>query len=225
MKYILILFSLILLFGCSETPNETPIDVLRDVVFKVDMNSYIEDGFFDVVADTLLLKGDFNNWGNDLIMTESRDDGVYSIELFELIAGETYEYLYCINDSLETLDGNNREYQVLNETNNVINYYNELDPTIVIFRVDMNNADFNPDEDFVDVPGSHNDWTEGTLMTDENGDGFYELILTTIDVGTNLEYKFRINYDWATAELEGGANRTHTVVEGINERNHIFDVE
>lgn len=224
MKYILILFSLMLLFGCTETPNEIPIDSLRDVIFNVDMNDYIYDGLFDVDTDTLRIKGEFNNWGNDLIMTESRDVGVYSLEIIDWVLGRTYEYRYCINDSLEAIDGNNRTYQVQNENNNITNYYNELDPTIVIFRVDMSNANFNPDEDFVDVPGNYNDWLEGILMTDDNGDGFYELILSTIDVGYDLEYKFRINNDWENAELSGQDNRTHTVVQGENLLEHEYDV-
>lgn len=223
MKYISILFSLMLLLGCTETPNEIPIDSYRDVIFNVDMNDYIDDGLFDVLMDTLRLKGEFNNWGNDLIMTESENAGIYMIELLDLIMGKKYEYLYCINDSLEALDGSNREYQVQNENNNVTNYYNELDPTIIIFRVNMTDAPFDPLEDFVDVPGSHNGWIEGPIMT-ESSDGFYELILSTIDVGITIEYKFRINYDWDNAELAGQDNRTHTVVQGENLLEHEYNV-
>jgi len=224
MKYIVLIFSLVLLYGCTETPNEIPIDSYRDVIFNVDMNDYIDDGLFDAAVDTLRLKGEFNNWGNDLIMTEGRDAGIYTIKLFDLILGKKYEYLYCINDSLEALDGSNREYQVLNENNNVTNYYNELDPTIVIFRVDMNNADFNPDEDTVDVPGNFNEWSDANPLTDEDNDGVYELILSTIDVGYILEYKFRINFNWDLAELEGQDNRMYTVVQGENLLEHEFDV-
>lgn len=224
MKYIVLIFSLVLLYGCTETPNEIPIDSYRDVIFNVDMNDYIDDGLFDAAVDTLRLKGEFNNWGNDLIMTEGRDAGIYTIKLFDLILGKKYEYLYCINDSLEALDGSNREYQVLNENNNVTNYYNELDPTIVIFRVDMNNADFNPDEDTVDVPGNFNEWNDANPLTDEDNDGVYELILSTIDVGYILEYKFRINFNWDLAELEGQDNRMYTVVQGENLLEHEFDV-
>ena len=224
MKYIFIIFSLVLLFGCTETPNEIPIDSNRDVVFNADMSDYIAEGLFDADTDILRLKGDFNNWGTDLIMTESRDEGVYSLEIIDLVLGKTYEYRYCINDSLEVLDGNNREYQVQNENNNITNYYNELDPTIVIFRVDMNNADFNPDEDTVDVPGNFNEWSEANPLTDEDNDGVYELILSTIDVGYILEYKFRINYNWDLAELEGQDNRVYTVVQGENLLEHEFDV-
>ena len=224
MKYIFIIFSLVLLFGCTEAPNEIPIDSYRDVVFNADMSDYIAEGLFDAETDTLRLKGDFNNWGTDLIMNESRDEGVYSLEIMDLVLGKTYEYRYCINDSLEVLDGNNREYQVQNENNNITNYYNELDPTIVIFRVDMNNADFNPDEDTVDVPGNFNEWSEANPLTDEDNDGVYELILSTIDVGYILEYKFRINFDWDNAELSGQDNRTHTVVQGENLLEHEYNV-
>lgn len=225
MKFIILFFSLMLLLGCSDTPNDVPLDSLRDVVFNADMNDYISDSLFVADTDILRIKGEFNNWGNDLIMAESEDEGIYTIEIPELITGRTYEYLYCINDTSETLDGNNRTYQVQNENNNVTNYYNELDPTIVIFLVDMNNANFNPDEDFVDVPGSHNDWTEGTIMTDEDGDGVYELIVSTIDVGITIEYKFRINYDWDNAELLGQPNRTHPVTQGENRLEHVYDVQ
>ena len=229
MKYIIILLSLSVFFGCTETPTDTPLDSLRDVVFSVDMNNYIDDGLFDAAYDYLRLKGDFNNWGSELIMTESRDEGIYSIELADLIAGRTYEYLYCINDSLETLDGTNRTYQVQATNNSVTNYYNELSPVIVTFRVNMTNqiddGSFDPDADTVDVPGTHNDWSENTTMTETDNVGIYETSISTLEVGTEIEYKFRINFNWDTAEFDGGGNRQSVVGEGETVLEHWYNVE
>ncbi len=204
----------LIIFGCSETPNDVPIDSYREVTFHVDMsNEELSEN------DTIAI---FIN-SNFVEMFDENDDGIYSIMFENLILGRTYEYRFAINNTLEVLDGNNRTFTVQDENNVILDVYNELNPTTVIFKVDMNNAPFNPDEDTVDVPGNYNDWSENNPMTDEDNDGVYEIHLSTIEIGYDLEYKFRINFDWDTAEFDGGANRTHTVVQGENLLSHTYD--
>ena len=44
MKYFLLLISSLLMFSCSEMPNEVPLDSYRSVVFNLDMSEAINNG-------------------------------------------------------------------------------------------------------------------------------------------------------------------------------------
>ncbi len=90
----------------------------------------------------------------------------------------------------------------------------------VVFKVNMNYqiqlGNFDPATNFVDVAGNFNGWGGSGAMDDTDADGIYEQTLTGFNVGDNLEFKFRINGDWNTAEFPGGSNRTYTVIDGSN---------
>ncbi|MFU8843429.1 MAG: T9SS type A sorting domain-containing protein [Bacteroidales bacterium] len=78
---------------------------------------------------------------------------------------------------------------------------------------------FDPAEDFVDVAGNFNGWDGANHHLTTVDDSIYSITLNDLVVGTLLEFKFRINGSWndSTAEFPaGGANRTYTVVEGVN---------
>ena len=53
MRYLIILISLLVIFSCSETPNEVPVDSYREVTFHVNMNNYIEGELFEIEKSTL----------------------------------------------------------------------------------------------------------------------------------------------------------------------------
>ncbi|NQT61612.1 MAG: lamin tail domain-containing protein [Candidatus Marinimicrobia bacterium] len=92
-----------------------------------------------------------------------------------------------------------------------------VDPVEVTFDVNMNvqtlMETFALGTDFVDVAGSFNGWG-GTpmVMEDPDADSVYSYTVTGLYPGENLEYKFRINGDWATSEFpDGGPNRVYVV--------------
>jgi hypothetical protein len=75
--------------------------------------------------------------------------------------------------------------------------------------------------DVLDVAGTFNGWpatlAEDFMLT-AMGEGLYEITVPDFTAGETIEYKFRINGDWATSEFpNGGPNRTYTVAEGMNE--------
>jgi len=85
----------------------------------------------------------------------------------------------------------------------------------VVLNVDMKlpiaNGYFMPASDFVDVAGTFNGWN-GTAhhLTDADGDGIYTLTIPALGTFQNIEYKYRINGDWATSEFpSGGPNRVY----------------
>jgi len=86
----------------------------------------------------------------------------------------------------------------------------------VTFYVDMSNqTGFST----VDVAGSFNDWgNPGDVMTNA-GSGIYTFTTATVfTAGQEIQFKFRKNGDWSTAEPD--PNRTYTVVAGPNNAYH-----
>lgn len=86
----------------------------------------------------------------------------------------------------------------------------------VTFNVDMNahiaSGEFTPGTDFVDVAGTFNDNNGSEPLTDEDGDGIYTLTLDAFEVSSKIEYRYRINGSWDTAEfMEDERTRKYTV--------------
>jgi hypothetical protein len=86
----------------------------------------------------------------------------------------------------------------------------------VTFNVDMRrhiaSGEFKPGSDFVDVAGIFNNWNGSAHMTDPESDGIYTISVEGVNIGKNIEYKYRINANWDTSEYMGGQpNRTHMV--------------
>jgi len=96
------------------------------------------------------------------------------------------------------------------------------------FYLDMNvqiaNGSFSPLSDYVDLAGTFNNWgVSGNVMVDPDGDGIYYVLIANQSVGSAIDYKFRINGNWETAEFPLGVNRSYTVVNGSNILNHWYN--
>jgi len=80
-------------------------------------------------------------------------------------------------------------------------------------------GDFDPDEDFVDVAGTFNDWgSPVTQLSDEDNDSVYTVTLDGFSINETIAYKFRLNGQWGgTEEFPGAGNdRFYTVQDGEN---------
>ena len=115
----------------------------------------------------------------------------------------------------------------LNMIGIVLNASGGTVPASVTFNVDMNkhirNHEFNPAADFVDIAGTFNGWSGSAHFTDTDGDGIYTLIVDGFATGSFIEFKYRINGDWNTAEFpDGGPNRTYTVGY-YNDLHHVYN--
>ena len=53
MKYLLLLISYLVVFSCTEMPNQTPLDSTRIAIFSVDMNQAINSNLFESDLDTI----------------------------------------------------------------------------------------------------------------------------------------------------------------------------
>ena len=88
---------------------------------------------------------------------------------------------------------------------------------MVTFQVNMSaqieRGKFIVGTDVLDVAGTINNWGETiNLLSDDDADGIYTATLPIAEGA--IEYKFRINSNWDTAEAV--SNRTYTVVPGDN---------
>jgi glycosidase len=89
----------------------------------------------------------------------------------------------------------------------------------LFFSVDMSyqveQGNFDPEEDFVDLAGTFNDWGSTLIpMADDDQDLKYDVTLPGFFVGQYIEFKFRMNGVWDGNEEfpGGGPNRVHTVL-------------
>ncbi len=87
-------------------------------------------------------------------------------------------------------------------------------------------GNFNPENDIIDVPGSFNNWQGSGQIFDGNDDLIYSYTLFNVPSNEHIEYKFRINENWATAEFPDGDNRAFDVPGGLNILTHWYnDIE
>lgn len=103
----------------------------------------------------------------------------------------------------------------------------------ITFYYNMNQqikvGNFNVVEDYIDIPGSWNDWETVILNYDNNQDGIIRTTYFGFSANENIEYKARINSDWGNSESAGSGdngNRQYTLAAGHNIIEHWFnDVE
>jgi len=197
-----------------EPPQNNPI-----IQFEVNMHRAIANGTFYPETDELfvVMEDVATKW-----LSDPNGDGKYTGQIdFGLTLGETYDFIFCINYNY--CEDNYREITVVNNTQTVTAWWNN-EPLGTTFIVDMteqiNLGNFNPETDFVDLPGTMNNWN-GTDPLMHIGDGMYE---TTLLINTNIaEYKFRINGDWATVEFPDGENRMTWIRFGTDTLYHYYN--
>ena len=199
------------------------------------MNKAIADGLFDVNIDVLVLLIDSVN---EYVMSDENGDQIFSITISNLIFGKTYEYQYAVNETLEILEGG-RTFTVYDVENLLSDYYGELNPTILIFLVNMSYqiqlGNFDSDTQLLNIVGDLNDWAGEQLEPSEDNEGIYMITITDVEIGQEIEFKFRINGDnWESPNPDvsdciedgyGGFNRIYTVKQGENIVEYWFNDE
>jgi alpha-amylase len=92
--------------------------------------------------------------------------------------------------------------------------------TTVTFQIDMNSmiasGNFNPATDSVDIVASFNHFGADsiTILKDINGNGIYSITISGMNIGSKINYKYRVNAtNDARAEV---VTRQYTLLEGEN---------
>lgn len=211
--------------------NQDPIVFPATVTFLLDMTHPISLGEFDAENNFVDVAGAFNGWGpaeGDDVLTVTETEGVYTITIEGLNAGDSYDFKFRLNANWDTSEfpggGPNRTVIPVEGDQTVNLVYN----TVLEFTVDMTKAieagTFDPEADFIDVAGSMNEWGGSDHLTLLEGNT-YTIKLNNVTVGAALDYKFRINGSWESNEYPGDMpNRSYTAIYGYQIVHHFYDV-
>lgn len=212
--------------------SATLITAQVNVTFKVDMNMASN---FDKAADTVSVRGDFNDWGSTVMtgdtnnvysVTVQLDAGTHYYKFFHTGGGGTWE-----DGKFAGNDGNRMVVVDASELTAGTYFFNEIGAysgieTSVEFNVDMRlpikSGDVTPGETNVFVAGNFTDWGNGAIaMTDDDGDSVYTVVDDTLMSGTVLAYKFIYSTsDAASGSWESRENRAY----GIKDTGNVISV-
>jgi hypothetical protein len=93
-------------------------------------------------------------------------------------------------------------------------------------NAEINNGNFDPLTDYLDIAGSFNNWDGHVVLSDREwtGPGIYTANILVSKFDPFIEFKFRINGNWATSEFPfGGPNRYWIVQDTTGGFINLFD--
>jgi len=196
-------------------------EYLNTTIFNVHLSG-IPDSVFDPETDTVQILGYMTEW-KPVQLQKVGSSYNYDIT-FHLDPSILYEYIFRIeHDSTYTYEyfgGLNRMFLPPDTTVTVIQYFNNQDTTMILmtFECNMNIQEqlgnFNPETDFLDVAGNFNDWGAWDLLYDPYNTGLYTISMMfdkSLIGGSPLEFKFRINGSWSSAELDSLDPRSYVL--------------
>ena len=208
------------------------------ITFRVDMTYQKDIGAFNPFTDTLDIPGTMNNWSGSPRMNSTTTPLVYELA-YTVDSGTIQEYKFRINGDWATSEfpngGPNRMYLVPGNDATVTSIYDDYQPGTVPVTFKCHMAyqimigNFDKSKDYLDIAGTMNSWGAYDVMFDRGNDSVYviNLNIDTMNIVnvTPIEFKFRINGDWATSEFpDGGANRLYRVEDTTNGYKNIVDV-
>jgi hypothetical protein len=197
--------------------NDDPANI---TTFRTDMTYMIAAGTFDPETDSLDIVGTMNNWQGSGRMLREDTTFVYTIN-YTLDPGSVQQYKFRINADSSGLELMNQPPRMLRIPDTAItrlHYFNNYNPAWLPMTFNCNmkfyieSAFFDRSSDYLDVAGTFNGWGANDVLFDAEADSVYTTTLfldTTMFHPGPLEFKFRINGDWNTAELSGKPDRTY----------------
>ncbi|MBE0646894.1 MAG: T9SS type A sorting domain-containing protein [Bacteroidales bacterium] len=208
--------------GVTEVTAWWNDDYLNTTTIRVAMTG-LPDSVFSFGLDTLQILGDMTAWEPVQLQ---RDGSSYNYDVtFHLDPSLLYEYIFrIIRDSVTTyedFDGLSRMFLPPDTTITVVEYWNNQDSTKILLTLHCNMniqqqlGNFDPDTDFLDVAANFNDWGAWDLLYNPYNTGLYTMSMMFDDSligGPPLEFKFRINGSWATAELDSLDPRSYVLL-------------
>jgi len=224
----------IALQGITTIKTWWNMDALNYTAFVVNMTYAVQSGIFNPGSDYIQVIGTMNNWTGSPHLYRIDTTNSYFIT-YTLDPGSVQQYKFRINadsSGLELLNKSNRMLRIPDTLLEVVHYFNNYNPATLpmSFNCDMEYylraAHFNPMNDFLDVAGNFNGGGQNDVLFDDNNDSIYSLVkfLDTAYIhSAPLEFKFRINGNWATSELYGKPNRIYAFHDTINQNPNVFN--
>ncbi len=207
--------------GVTEIKSWWNDEYLNTTTFSVDFSG-TPDSVFSIGLDTLQMMGDMTAWEPVRLQ---RVGTSYNFDItYHLDPSILYEYIFRIRrDSIityENFGGLSRMFFPPDTTITVVQYFNNQDTTKILLTLECNMniqqelGNFDPQTDFLDVAGNFNDWGAWDLLYDPYQTGRYtvsKMFDDSLIGGAPLEFKFRINGSWATAELDSLDPRSYVL--------------
>jgi hypothetical protein len=197
---------------------------LSEIYFFIDMNYQAMLGNFNPNTDYLDIAGTMNEWQGSPPL-ESVGYNMYLATAYISNPG-LVEYKFRINGNWITSEfpagGPNRMTWAVPGSVYLYHYYNDYNPDTwpATFEVDMNaeinSGRFNPLTDYLDIAGTMNGWGAHQVLFDREwtDEGIYTTNLLIDKNDFFIQFKFRINGDWATSEFPvGGPERFSFVLD------------
>ena len=126
--------------GCQDFYIPFELDTV-ELSLNVDLSHQIFLGYFDPLFDHVDAIGNFNNWGNPqgTDLEDPDGDSIYSVTLTDMVVDQTIEYRFRRNKSDETSESlaapGYRTYLVRDGENNLMDWYNDLEPALASLSV------------------------------------------------------------------------------------------
>ncbi len=209
-------------------------EVLNTTIFEVNMGVQVSLGNFDPLTDHVHLLGTMNDWqGSPAMELTDSVHFLYSVT-YPLDPGSIQEYKFRINQDssgLELINLPNRMLLVKPGALAFTHDFDNMNPAKLpmTFHCNMKYfiqaSHFDPLVDFLDVAGNFNLWNGQDVLFNVMDDSIYTTTLfldTTWIHNGPLEFKFRINGDWNTAERYGKPNRTYDFHDTIGGNPNVF---
>ncbi len=214
--------------------NNEPLNI---TTFTVNMKYAVQYGLFNPLTDSVYMIGTINNMKGSPKMQQVGTTLNFSYVDTLLDPGSVQQYKYRINEGdsasghTELLYLPNRMVRIPDTLLEVASDYNNYNPAkrLMTFECDMGYYvkahHFDAAGDYLDVAGNFNGNGANDVLFDTDGDTIYSLGLfidtTWIQQGP-LQFKYRINGNWNTAELAGKPNRTYAFHDTIHQNPNLF---
>lgn len=198
------------------------------ITFRVDMKYMIIDGTFNPLTDTAGMIISHGQWHETCFLERIGTSDVYEIRK-ELNLGVIYSFKFRIHqqDTVinEQTDAFTRMVRTPDTAITITRFFNNINPATVPMTFNCNMyyqihaGHFVPNTDFVDVAGNFNNESANDVLFIDGYDSLFKVTLfmdTALIGGPPLQFKFRVNGNWQTSELQGDSGRTYTLT-GTND--------
>ncbi|MCX6266617.1 MAG: T9SS type A sorting domain-containing protein [Bacteroidetes bacterium] len=212
--------------------NNEPINI---TTFTVNMSYAARQGIFNPGTDSVCIVGTMNSFHQSSKMQRLDTTLLYAWVDSLLIPGSVQQYKYRINaDSggLELLFKPARFVRIPDTLLEVTSYFNNFNPATrpMTFQCNMSYYIqahfFDIQSDHLDIAGNFNGMGANDALFDPDGNSIYSLEMNLDTAWFQqgpLEFKFRINGNWNTAELPGNPDRTYIFHDTIQQNPNIFN--
>ncbi|MCX6285976.1 MAG: T9SS type A sorting domain-containing protein [Bacteroidetes bacterium] len=205
-------------------------DYLNYTWFQVDMSYLVQQHSFRPDTDYVDLVGNMNNWQGSPPLTRMGSAYIYQT-MYNIEPGTTAVFKFRINGDTNRVELQGQPNRFLLAPDSVIHslyWFNNYNPAKVPMQFYCNMkymtraGHFNRQYDHLDVAGSFNGNGACDILYDYDKDSIYT---ATVLIDTNyynqnpINFKYRINSSWETAELQGKPFRTYVLHDTITGRN------